>query len=106
MRKQAWVYMLLCRDGTYYTGCTTWLEKRIVEHEVGLYHGYTAARRPVELVWSAEFPDLFQAIDVERQIKGWSRKKKEALVRGDFAMLHVLAECKNQTHYKVTQRDQ
>jgi predicted GIY-YIG superfamily endonuclease len=90
----AWVYILLCSDGTYYVGCTTDLDTRIAQHHLGTYHGYTAARRPVQLVWLADFPDVFQAIEIERQLKGWSRKKKEALIRGDFELIHLLAQSK------------
>jgi predicted GIY-YIG superfamily endonuclease len=96
----AWVYILKCVDGSYYTGSTRDLDNRIYEHQSGTHQGYTAARRPVELVWSDEFPDMEQAFEVERQIKGWTRKKKEALIRGDFDALHELAECRNETHFK------
>jgi predicted GIY-YIG superfamily endonuclease len=92
MFKHSWVYILRCCDGSYYTGCTTALEKRIKEHELGIFPGYTSSRRPVRLVWSAEFPDIFQAIAVERQIKGWSRKKKEALIQQEFDLLHQLSQ--------------
>lgn len=97
---EAWVYILLCSDGTYYTGSTVDLDYRIEEHQAGVYDGYTAARRPVKLLWSDDFPDRDQAFDVERQIKKWSRKKKEALMAGDFQLLHWLAACKNETHFK------
>jgi len=92
--KQAWVYILECADGSYYTGSTTDLETRIAKHQAGFYAGYTAARLPIGLVWSAEFPEINQAIVVEWQIKGWSHKKKEALIQGDFDLLHELAESK------------
>jgi putative endonuclease len=64
------------------------------EHQAGVYRGYTSSRRPVELVWLEEFADINQAIDIERQVKGWSRKKKEALMRGDFILIHQLAQSK------------
>jgi putative endonuclease len=99
MFKGAWVYILCCCDGSYYVGCTTAIEKRLVEHKLGIFPGYTSARRPVTLVWCEELPDIFQAIVVERQIKGWSRKKKEALIRGEVHLLHELAACKNKTHF-------
>ena len=92
MLKRAWVYILRCCDGSYYTGCTTAIEKRLKEHKMGVFAGYTSSRRPVELVWCSEFPDIFQAIAVERQIKGWSRKKKEALIAGDIELLHKLSQ--------------
>jgi putative endonuclease len=97
--KIAWVYILLCSDNTFYTGSTTQLEARISEHKLAAYSGYTAARLPVRLVWSDQFPDVYQAIAAERQIKKWSHKKKEALIRGDFNVLHKLSECRNATHH-------
>jgi predicted GIY-YIG superfamily endonuclease len=90
----AWVYILECSDGSYYTGCTTNLSQRIVQHETGFYEGYTSSRLPIKLIWSQEFQDVRDAINAERQIKGWSRKKKEALMKGDFDLLHEFAQSK------------
>jgi predicted GIY-YIG superfamily endonuclease len=87
----AWAYILKCRDGSYYVGCTTDLLQRYGQHQAGTFDGYTSARRPLELVWSEEFPDVNQAIFVERQLKRWSRLKKEAVIRGDFGALHALS---------------
>ncbi|HEX9829649.1 MAG TPA: GIY-YIG nuclease family protein [Bacteroidota bacterium] len=98
--KPGWVYILECSDGSYYTGSPSQLETRLSQHHIGTYDGYTASRRPLKLRWSDYFPDMYQAISAERQIKGWTRKKKEALMRGDFDLLHWLAECKNLTHSK------
>src|SRR3546814_9878841 len=78
-----WDYMLRCRDGSYYMGHTDHLDYRMGQHQTGEIPGYTATRRPVELVWSAEFTTRFEALEAERQIKGWSRAKKEALIRSD-----------------------
>jgi len=99
---EAWVYILQCSDGSYYTGSTTDIDARVFDHENGAYDGYTASRRPVKLIWSDDFPNMEQVFEVERQIKGWTRKKKEALMKGDMELLHWLAECKNGTHYKNT----
>jgi predicted GIY-YIG superfamily endonuclease len=90
----AWVYILRCSGGTYYTGCTTNIDQRLYEHQAGIYPGYTSCRRPVKLVWIEEFSNVNQAIDVERQLKGWSRRKKEALMKGDFILIHELAQSK------------
>ena len=98
--KQSWVYILKCSDGSYYTGCTTNLTQRIYEHNFRKYDNYTSTRLPVELVYSQQFADINDAIVAERQIKGWSRRKKVALINGDFDLLHSLAECKNETSYK------
>ena len=81
----SWAYMLRCADGSFYVGCTTDLEARMGDHQAGTHSGYTATRRPVELVWAEEF----QHLD-ERQIKGWSRAKKQALILGDYAAISRL----------------
>ncbi len=86
-----WAYMLRCRDGSYYVGHTDQLEHRIGQHESGEIPGYTATKRPVELVWSAEFATRIEALEAERQIKGWSRAKKEALIREDWPAIRRLA---------------
>jgi putative endonuclease len=91
----AWVYILECSDGSYYTGCTTGLPYRIEQHQSGSFEGYTSRHLPVKLVWSQECQYLRDAISAERQIKGWTRRrKKEALIKGDFDLLHVLAQSK------------
>jgi putative endonuclease len=90
----AWVYILECADGTYYTGSTTQLESRFAKHQTGYYGGYTSLRLPVTLVWSQEFPDIRQAIEAERKIKRWSHGKKSALIKADFELLHHLAQSK------------
>jgi len=88
----SWTYMLRCSDGSYYVGVTTHLDQRLGQHQSGEFDGYTARRRPVEMVWAEEFPSIDQAIGVERQLKGWSRLKKEALIRGDFNALPSLSK--------------
>ena len=98
--KQSWVYILKCSDGSYYTGCTVNLEQRVNEHNFRKYDNYTSTRLPVELVYSHQFTNINDAIVAERQIKGWGRRKKEALINGDFNLLHNLAECKNETSHK------
>ena len=91
----AYVYMVRCSDGKYYAGSTRdELEKRISEHNAGAYGGYTSKRRPVVLVYSQHFEQITDAIEVERQLKGWSRAKKEALIAGDFDRVSRLARSK------------
>ena len=97
---KAWVYILKCNDGSYYTGKTQNLQLRITQHQNGTFKGYTSKRLPIKLVYSQGFPTYTEAIQAERQIKGWSRTKKEALIRGDFELLHDLAECRNASHFK------
>ena len=88
---RAWVYILRCADGTYYLGSTTDPRLRLGEHQAGLSGKYTSARRPVRLVFAAECTDIQEAYDRERQIKGWSRAKKEAVIAGNFEALPGLA---------------
>jgi len=88
----ATLYILRCSDGSYYVGTTRdGLEKRVSEHQAGTYDGYTAHRRPVKLVFQQGFERIEEAISAERQIKGWRREKKEALIRGDYPALPLLA---------------
>ena len=79
-----YVYMLRCSDGSYYVGHTNDLEHRLSAHEMGPIEGYTLSRRPVELVFSDQFSTRQEAFHRERQIKGWSRARKEALIKGDW----------------------
>lgn len=80
-----WVYILQCADGSYYTGHTDDLQKRIAEHQTGDGSRYTATRRPVTVVFAEEFASRDEALTCERQVKGWRRSKKEALMRRDWA---------------------
>ncbi len=93
--KPFWIYMLKCSDGSYYVGHTDDLEKRIGEHEAGEIECYTRKRRPVELLYSSEFVTREEALSFERQIKGWSRAKKEALIRNDWDEVRKLARCRS-----------
>src|SRR3954470_16813504 len=86
-----WVYILKCADGAYYTGHTDNLEKRVASHHAGEIEGYTFDKRPVTLVFSQEFPTREEALASEMQIKGWSRRKKEAMMRGDWGEVSRLA---------------
>ena len=89
----AHVYMLRCADGSYYVySARQGLERRLSEHNNGTYGGYTSKRLPVALVWADHFPDITDAVAAERQIKGWSRAKKEALIRGDYELIRLLAK--------------
>jgi predicted GIY-YIG superfamily endonuclease len=79
-----WAYMLHCRGGAFYVGHTDDLERRVAQHEMGAIKGFTSDRLPVQLVWSQEFPTRFEAKEAEHRLKGWSRAKKMALIRGDW----------------------
>lgn len=84
-------YMLRCADGSYYTGSTRDLETRLEQHASGLGSVYTSTRLPIELVWMAEFERIDDAWAFEKRIQGWSRAKKEALIRGDFEAISRLS---------------
>jgi predicted GIY-YIG superfamily endonuclease len=91
--ESAWVYILLCADGSYYVGSARGaLADRLAKHDSGLHDGYTKARRPIRLVWSQNFQYITDAIAAERQIKGWRREKKEALIKGRLDLLPTLAK--------------
>lgn len=93
MEEPAHVYVLRCADGSYYVGKTQkGLEARVGEHNAGAYPGYTMKRRPVVLVWAEAFERYDDACVAERRIKGWSRAKKEALIRGDWQAVQWLAK--------------
>ncbi len=87
-----WAYIIRCADGCYYTGHTDDLAKRVTEHQTGTLGGFTALRRPVKLVWSQMFVTREEALAAELQIKPWSRKKKEALIVGDWEALKRAAK--------------
>ncbi|QQR85109.1 MAG: GIY-YIG nuclease family protein [Flavobacteriales bacterium] len=84
------VYILRCADGSYYTGVTNDLERRMLEHFEGVDRGcFTFSRRPVELAHYEWFNRVEQALAREKQLKGWSRRKKEALIAGDLRSLSL-----------------
>ena len=91
--KNSYVYILKCSDNTFYTGVTSNLNKRLFEHQSSKYpDSYTSQRLPVALVYYAEFTDINYAIATEKQVKNWSRAKKEALIAGEFSELPNLAK--------------
>ena len=89
------VYILKCSDNTYYTGFTSNLEKRFFEHQQGKHtESYTYKRRPLELAFYCEFLEVGFAIDTEKQLKKWSKAKKEALINDEYEKLPNLAKKK------------
>lgn len=96
-----YVYILECADDSYYIGVTNNVGRRFIEHVTGLNESsYTFKRRPLKLVFCKQFTSPMKAINYEKQVKGWTRVKKEALINLDYNELHKLAECKNNTSYK------
>ena len=92
---EIYVYMVRCSDGSYYVGNTrAGLDARIARHNEGTYGGYASTRRPVTLVFQQQFEELVDAFAAERRIKGWSRAKEEAPIRGDYDALRLLAKRK------------
>ena len=90
-----WAYMLHCRGGYLYVGHTDDLERRIAQHLTGAVAGFTADHLPVELVWSEQFATRDEAKFTEKRLKGWSRAKKLALIRGDWVRISALAKKKD-----------
>ncbi len=90
--KQYYVYILLCSDETYYVGVTNDLSRRLNEHQEGLKtDSYTAKRLPVVLKTAICFPSILKAIEYEKKIKKWSKRKKEALINEHYELLPELS---------------
>ncbi len=99
--KRFFVYILKCSDQSYYTGVTNSIDRRLAEHNEGTDpFCYTFKRRPVNLVFVQEFMDVKEAISFEKQIKGWSRKKKEAIIQDRWELLKSYAACQNETSHR------
>lgn len=90
--RQFYVYILKCSDGSYYVGHTDDIEHRIGAHRVGLGGVYTSKRLPVEVVFVQDFASRYEALVMERQIKRWTRQKKEALIADKWNDLMILAK--------------
>jgi putative endonuclease len=90
----AWMYILECSDGSYYVGSTTDLERRLWQHNQGQGAKYTIRRRPVKLVFAAEFASVSDAYAAEKQVQGWRREKREALIQGNYDLLPELSRSK------------
>jgi putative endonuclease len=93
MNAGAYPYVLRCADGSYYVGTTRKsLELSLAEHNAGLFGGYTMSRRPATLAFAQHFDTITDAIAAERQVNGWSRAKKEAMINGTWHLLPGLAK--------------
>ena len=98
--KAGFMYILKCANGNYYTGSTDNLERRLTQHQAGEGANFTKKHLPVSLVYYEEYQRVDQAFYREKQVQGWSRAKKEALINGETNLLNKLSECKNETHFK------
>lgn len=96
---KGWMYILECCDGSYYTGSTNNLEWRLQQHQNGEGANHTKKRLPVKLVYTEGFSRIDEAFYREKQVQGWSWKKKEALINGEHNKLHELS--KNYTQYPL-----
>ncbi len=96
---KGFMYILQCSDRTYYTGSTKNISLRIQQHKEGLGSNYTSKRLPVKIVYIEIFKRIDVAFKREKQIQGWSRKKKEALINNIPEKLHELAKCLNETSH-------
>ena len=94
------MYILECVDGSFYTGSTKNLSYRLWQHQNGLGARHTIKRLPVKLIYAEEFDHVADAFYREKQVQGWSRTKKIALINSDWDRLHILAKCQNESHYK------
>lgn len=99
--KTLYVYILECSDDTLYVGVTNNVGRRFIEHISGIHEdSYTFSRRPLKLVYCKKFSSPIEAIEYEKQLKGWSKAKKLALINNDLKLLHDLAACKNETSHE------
>lgn len=89
---KGYMYILLCNDGSYYTGSTSDLDKRIEQHFAGEGANHTKKHPPVKLLYYEEFSRIDDAFYREKQVQGWSRKKKEALINGEYEKLPDLSK--------------
>jgi putative endonuclease len=97
-----YVYILECADGSFYTGVTNNVGRRFIEHSAGIHEeAYTFTRRPLRLVFCKQFDSPMKAIRYEKQVKRWTKAKKQALINGDFVLLHDLAKCKKAISHEI-----
>ncbi|MDD3859635.1 MAG: GIY-YIG nuclease family protein [Bacteroidales bacterium] len=101
---KGYMYIVECCDGTYYTGSTIDLQRRLEEHNAGEGANYTAKRLPVKLIYFETYQHVSLAFYREKQVQGWSRAKKEALITSNIKALHDLSECKNESHFRNRNR--
>ena len=94
-----YMYILKCSNNQFYTGSTINIELRLQQHQNGEGSNFTKKHLPVELVYFEKFQSIKDAFNREKQVQGWSQKKKLALINSNFNLLNSLSECKNDTHF-------
>ncbi len=104
--KSGWMYILICNDGSYYTGSTIDINRRLNQHQLGQGANHTKKRLPVELIYYEEYSRVSTAFYREKQVQGWSRRKKEALIRGEYEKLPELSRAYRDVDFdKLSQPD-
>ncbi|HZH86309.1 MAG TPA: GIY-YIG nuclease family protein [Brumimicrobium sp.] len=103
---KGYMYILECSNGSYYTGSTKYLKKRVKEHQDREGANHTKQNLPIKLVYYEEFSRIDTAFYREKQVQRWSKKKKVELISKDLKGLHIAAGCKNESHYKNFHSDQ
>jgi len=99
--KYMYVYILECSDNSLYVGVTNDVGRRFIEHSIGVHeNSFTYKRRPLKLVFCRQFNKPMDAINFEKQLKRWTRSKKDALIKSDFTLLHDLAKCQNDSTHE------
>ena len=98
---KGYMYILLCGNGTFYTGSTKYLERRLAQHQSGNGANYTTKHPPVELVYFEEFNRIDKAFYREKQVQNWSQAKKKALISGDVVLLKELS-CRSSRHLDIS----
>ena len=93
------MYILKCSNNQFYTGSTINIELRLQQHQNGEGSNFTKKHLPVELVYFEKFQSIKDAFNREKQVQGWSQKKKLALINSNFNLLNSFSECKNDTHF-------
>lgn len=86
------MYILICGDGTYYTGSTRNLARRLMQHQSGTGAIHTTMHQPVDLIYSEVFSRIDHAFYREKQVQRWSHDKKTALIKGEIETLRKLAK--------------
>jgi putative endonuclease len=102
---KAYLYILECANGCYYTGSTVDLDQRLQQHCLGEGSNFTRKHLPVKLVYAEFYESIDVAFHREKQIQGWSRKKKVALIYSTTNELHKLSECQNRSHFKYKEME-
>lgn len=102
---KGYVYILKCSDNSYYKALLIILKREFMNINLAKVLTILMKKLPVEVVFVSEFPKYYDALIFEKQVKGWSKKKKEALIDGNFDFLPKLAECKNESHFKTFEND-